>query len=360
MPGGRLDRQRALAHRGAHHVGREDLGDAVFPTQPLQARGGQHDGVVLAFVELAQAGIQVAAHGFDLQIGPQFAQLRRAPQRTGAHFRARRAGRQGGVPTRASRGSSRSGMAARYQAGGQLRGQVLQAVHRQVDAALEQRFFNFLGEQALGADLRQRHVGDLVAGGFDDFDARWLAQARPAAAATQCACHRASCDPREAMTSMSSLLQVKDLADGGDHVRAVRAVRPAARNSEIGPCATLLMMPRVSISQASSCSRVTGPNLRRTLSISACRMRSSSSCRLTMVGADLLHLEARHHALHLLLHDLLGVLGFLLPLAQVGVDHFLQIVDVVEEDVVQIVDRRARCCAAPRYRSGTWACCGAR
>ena len=35
-----------------------------------------------------------------------------------------------------------------------------------------------------------------------------------------------------------------------------------------------------------------------------------------------------------------GVLGLLRALPQVGVDHFLQIVDVVEEDVVQIVDRR--------------------
>ncbi len=37
--------------------------------------------------------------------------------------------------------------------------------------------------------------------------------------------------------------------------------------------------------------------------------------------------------------DLLGSFGFLAPLAQIGVDHFLQIVDVVEEDVVEIVDR---------------------
>ena len=35
----------------------------------LQAGGGQHDGVVLPFVELAQARVQVAAHGFD-RAGP--------------------------------------------------------------------------------------------------------------------------------------------------------------------------------------------------------------------------------------------------------------------------------------------------
>ena len=37
-------------------------------------------------------------------------------------------------------------------------------------------------------------------------------------------------------------------------------------------------------------------------------------------------------------HDGLGVLGLLQALAQVGVDHFLQIVDIVEEDVVELVD----------------------
>ena len=63
------------------------------PAQPLQTGGGQHDRVVLAFVQLAQARVQVAAHRFDRQIRTQPAQLRGAPQRTGADLRARAADR---------------------------------------------------------------------------------------------------------------------------------------------------------------------------------------------------------------------------------------------------------------------------
>ncbi len=58
------------------------------------------------------------------------------------------------------------------QARGQLRRHVLEAVHGQIDAAVEQRFLDFLGEKAFAADLRKRNILDLVAGGFDDFDAR--------------------------------------------------------------------------------------------------------------------------------------------------------------------------------------------
>src|SRR4051812_28152592 len=43
-------------------------------------------------------------------------------------------------------------------------------MHRQVHAPFEQRLFNLLGEHALGADLSQRDVEDLVASGLNDFD----------------------------------------------------------------------------------------------------------------------------------------------------------------------------------------------
>ncbi len=39
-----------------------------------------------------------------------------------------------------------------------------------IHAISRQRFLNFLGEHALGADLGQRDIGNLVAGGFDDFN----------------------------------------------------------------------------------------------------------------------------------------------------------------------------------------------
>ena len=79
-----------------------------------------------------------------------------------------------------------------------------------------------------------------------------------------------------------------------------------------------------------------------------------------MVGVTRLHLEPRHHALHFLGHDLLGVVGLLHALAQVGVDHFLQIVDVVEEDVVEIVDGGLDIARHRDIDQEHRACCGGR
>ena len=42
--------------------------------------------------------------------------------------------------------------------------------HGEVHAVLGQRFLNFLGEHALGADLGQSDIGNLVAGGLDDLN----------------------------------------------------------------------------------------------------------------------------------------------------------------------------------------------
>ena len=94
------------------------------------------------------------------------------------------------VPTRApaARSASRAptrhradlrapGIAASVKPAGKIGRHIFQAVDRQVDRAGEQRLLDFLGEQALGPDLRKRDVGDLVAGGVDDLDAATPAQA---------------------------------------------------------------------------------------------------------------------------------------------------------------------------------------
>ena len=53
-------------------------------------------------------------------------------------------------------------------AGGQLGFQVLQAVHGEVDAAVQQRLVDLLGEQALAAEVGQAAVLHRIAGGADD------------------------------------------------------------------------------------------------------------------------------------------------------------------------------------------------
>src|SRR5439155_26358604 len=54
----------------------------------------------------------------------------------------------------------------------------LETVPSQVDAAIEQRLINLLGEESLATDLRQRRVQNLVASGFDGDE--FHHEARPA------------------------------------------------------------------------------------------------------------------------------------------------------------------------------------
>jgi hypothetical protein len=42
-------------------------------------------------------------------------------------------------------------------------------VNGEIDAVFKEGFFNFLRKHALGANLGQSNVGDLVAGRLDDF-----------------------------------------------------------------------------------------------------------------------------------------------------------------------------------------------
>ena len=67
-------------------------------------------------------------------------------------------------------------------------------------------------------------------------------------------------------------------------------------------------------------------------------------------GHDVQRLQARLEALHLGHDDGLGALGFLPAIGDVRRNRLLQIVDVVNEDAVQLVHRRDRRHAAPRYR----------
>ena len=83
-----FETERALTSAGQHLVGREFTADAGGQAQPLQPRCRQHDGVVLAFVELAQPGADIAAQLLDLQVRPQLAQLGLTAQRCGADHRA--------------------------------------------------------------------------------------------------------------------------------------------------------------------------------------------------------------------------------------------------------------------------------
>ena len=159
-----------MAHGRAHDVRRQLLRDAVAPSHALQACGGQNNGVILAFIELAQASIEIAANRIDRQVGPMHADLRGTAKGTGSHLRSRR---KLGQPAShhciqrilPGRGGSQS---EPFRKG---RGKILEAVNGEIDAAFEQRVLDLFREQAFAADLSQGNVGDAVAGGFDDLDA---------------------------------------------------------------------------------------------------------------------------------------------------------------------------------------------
>jgi hypothetical protein len=120
------------------------------PAQALQAGGGQHDGVVLAFVELAQAGVEVAAQRLDRRSGrsaaaaPGGAGWRCRPPRPGAARPGWRSGRDKGVARVFALHHAGQGKAF-----GQLHRHVLERVHGDVGAAFFQRHFQLLDEQAL-------------------------------------------------------------------------------------------------------------------------------------------------------------------------------------------------------------------
>ncbi len=99
--------------RARRTCGSSAEGDARLQTQPHQPGGGEDDHVGLAIVELAQAGVDVAAQRHHLEIGAQLAQQARAPGRRRAHPGA---GGDRGERRRTARstrraGSSRSGTA---------------------------------------------------------------------------------------------------------------------------------------------------------------------------------------------------------------------------------------------------------
>ncbi len=167
-----LDPDRALRHGGQHLLRRQHRGGRAAHFETLEPGHGQERGIDLTLGQLAQAGLDVAAQRHHLDIGPRQQHLGLAAQRGGAHDRARR---QRGQAVAAVREQGVARVLARQDGGdlqalGQPGRHVLHGVHRDVDAPLEQRLLDLLGEQALAADLGERAVLHRVAGGLDDDD----------------------------------------------------------------------------------------------------------------------------------------------------------------------------------------------
>ena len=84
----RRDSNRALPDGGEKIVDVENSRRAIGQPKPLEAGQRQHGGVKLAFLDLAQAGLDIAAQQANLKVWPQSPDLGAAPQRRGADFGA--------------------------------------------------------------------------------------------------------------------------------------------------------------------------------------------------------------------------------------------------------------------------------
>ena len=147
--------------------GIQSRADAGIKSQPGQASASQHDGVVVAGIESGQPRVDVAAQIAQLQIRAQRAQLRLSTQRRGAHASALRQPIQVRkmiadegicmVGARQNRGQRKPRL--------QLHRHVFQRMHRAIGIAALHGDFQFLEEQALAANRRQRAIQNLVAAG---------------------------------------------------------------------------------------------------------------------------------------------------------------------------------------------------
>ena len=128
--------------------------------------------------ELGQPGVYVAAKLNVFEVGTPRAQLGLAAQAAGAHHRSRRQRVESTIALRDQHIARIGSLGNRRQREllTQLRGQIFQAMHRQIDGLRQQRVFNLAGEHALGADRGKGDVLHAVAGGADDLDRNLMPQ----------------------------------------------------------------------------------------------------------------------------------------------------------------------------------------
>src|SRR5581483_6459654 len=145
------------------------LADELRFAQSRQTRGGENDGLIFAFLELADPRVDVAAQRMDVEIRAECFELRLPAKAAGANLRAFWKGVDTVVVDREKHVVRiyTLGDGDQLEAWRQFGRQVLQTVHREIDSAFGQRFFDLLGEHALSANFGESDIGDLVARGLD-------------------------------------------------------------------------------------------------------------------------------------------------------------------------------------------------
>ena len=144
----------------------------MIVAETAKAGHGEEGGIGLAFFELAHAGLHVAAEGDDLKVRTQGEGLSFAAQRSRAETGALRqvAQRGGGLRDKPVTRIFAFREGDEDLAGRQKGGDVLQAVHRDIDVAAREGVVEFAGEEALAAGIDQPLGRQLVAGRREGHD----------------------------------------------------------------------------------------------------------------------------------------------------------------------------------------------
>ena len=171
IAGPRLHCQRPLAGRRDEILRRQELGGLAVQPQTQQPGGSQDGAVGLIPPGFAEAGFHIAAQGDDVHLRGIRGQLRGAAGAAGADARPLRQFVQRTAPAvdQHIAGIPAGQDGAQRQPVGKLRRHIFEAVHRQIEAALQQQLFQFADEDAeTHAGQRRGLVG--VAAGADGFD----------------------------------------------------------------------------------------------------------------------------------------------------------------------------------------------
>ena len=162
------DADGALRNRGEHHVRVKHLGRVLGHVHAVETRDGEEGTVDDVLLELADAGLDVAAEVHALEVGELGEELRLAAEGRSADEGAVGKFRE---VTVLDGDESVADILAREHAGedgalGKVGGHVLHGVNTDVDAAVEERLVELAGEETLAADVGEGLVENLVTGGL--------------------------------------------------------------------------------------------------------------------------------------------------------------------------------------------------
>ena len=149
--------------------------DGLGEVEAVEAGGGEDEGVALALLEFAEAGVDVAADLDEGDVGAEGEDLRAAAWAGGTDAASGGEGVEGPVlfadPDVAGVGAFGDGGEGELR--GEFGGEVFEGVDGEVDASLFEGFLDFFDEDAFAVEVGWRDEPGLlhaVARGADDFE----------------------------------------------------------------------------------------------------------------------------------------------------------------------------------------------